>query len=195
MLGEFARAHQGLNSPRSSSRSQTTGAFQYGVEQHIGSHSRPFRGYRFSLVVTQSADARNEDHSRRRLLEAKLVRHTRKLIDANKKCFAALLVIVAMLTASRSDLIFLVGNLLHPDDAHAIQSFLNSDVGHGGSSRCSVPMLVTRRAPDHVASTYFDNGFTFALSPSAACGDDKRLSERMSMPGAPRARFKRHAHH
>ncbi|OAJ65883.1 hypothetical protein A6V37_13040 [Paraburkholderia ginsengiterrae] len=116
-------------------------------------------------------------------------------IYAHPKCFAALLVIVAMLIATRPDLIFLVGNLLHPNDAHAIQSFLNSDVGHGGSSGCSVPMLLTRRAPDHVASTNFDDGFTFALSPSTACGDDKRLPERMSMPGAPCARFKRHAHH
>ena len=100
-----------------------------------------------------------------------------------------------MLAASRADPILLVGDLLQPDDAHPVQRFLNTDVGHGGRRRCAVPMLVTRRAPDHIARANLDDGLAFALRPSAARGDDKRLSERMRVPRAPRARLERHAYH
>jgi hypothetical protein len=102
---------------------------------------------------------------------------------------------LSVLTAGGPNRIFLVGHLLHPHDADAVQRFLNADVGHGSISRRTVPMLVTWRAPDHVASTNFDDGFAFSLSPSAACGDDERLPEGMGMPGAPCTRFERHAHH
>ncbi|MNE18562.1 hypothetical protein D3C80_1116050 [compost metagenome] len=52
-----------------------------------------------------------------------------------------------------------------------------------------MPVLVARRAPDHVTCTNLDNGFTFALGPAAARRDDKGLPQRMGVPGGAGARF------
>jgi hypothetical protein len=60
-----------------------------------------------------------------------------------------------------------------------------------GCGRCSsVPMLLSRREPNHISGVNFLYRTAFPLSPSATCCDDQCLSERMGMPGGARSRFK-----
>src|SRR5437870_9267087 len=48
-------------------------------------------------------------------------------------------------------LVLFIADLFHPVDGFAVEPFHNRDVRHGRSWRGAVPMLLTRRAPDHVA--------------------------------------------
>src|SRR5882672_3326210 len=44
-----------------------------------------------------------------------------------------------------------VADMLHPVDGFAIQPFLNRDMCHCARGGCTMPMLLVRRKPDHVA--------------------------------------------
>jgi hypothetical protein len=77
--------------------------------------------------------------------------------------------------------------MFHPVDGLAVQPFLNGDVGHGGVGSGAVPMLLSGREPDYVAGVNLFDGATFVLRPSAACGDDEGLAERVGVPCSPRA--------
>ena len=85
--------------------------------------------------------------------------------------------------------VLLVGDLFHPVDGLAVKPFLNSDMGHAGSGSGAVPMLLSRREPDHVAGMDLFDGASFVLRPSAACGDDEGLAERVGVPRGPRTRL------
>src|ERR1700692_4285698 len=85
--------------------------------------------------------------------------------------------------------VFLVGDLLHPIHVLSVERLLNSDMRHCGRWRGTVPVFMTRWAPDHVAGSDFDDRFTFTLRPSAPCGDDQCLSQRMRVPGRAGTRF------
>ena len=50
-----------------------------------------------------------------------------------------------------------------------------------------MPMLLSGREPDYVAGMDLFNGASFVLRPSAACGDDEGLAERVGMPCSSRA--------
>ena len=45
-----------------------------------------------------------------------------------------------------------------------------------------MPVFVSRRTPDDVASVDLDDLFTFALGPTMSGSDDERLAERVRMP-------------
>ena len=77
--------------------------------------------------------------------------------------------------------------MFHPVDGLAVESFLNGDVGHGGVGSGAVPMLLSGREPDYVAGVNLFDGAAFVLRPSAACGDDERLAQRVAVPCSPRA--------
>jgi hypothetical protein len=77
--------------------------------------------------------------------------------------------------------------MFHPVDGLAVKPFLNGDVGHGGVGSGAVPMLLSGREPDYVAGVNLFDGATFVLRPSAACGDDEGLAERVGVPCSPRA--------
>ncbi len=66
-------------------------------------------------------------------------------------------------------------------------------MGHARGGRGAMPVLVTRRAPDHVAGTDLHDRLALALGPSAAGGDDQGLAQRMGVPGGARARLERDA--
>ena len=85
-----------------------------------------------------------------------------------------------------------VADLLHPHDVPAVERFLDRDVGHRGGRGGAVPVLVTRRTPDHVARPDLDDGLAFALRPAAAERDDQRLPERVRVPGRARTGLERH---
>src|SRR6476619_5624891 len=81
-----------------------------------------------------------------------------------------------------SGLVFFVANFFQPFDDLAVERFLNGDVRHCSGWRGAVPMLLTRRAPDHVARSNFDFWSTFALHPTAPGGDDEGLPKRVEVP-------------
>src|SRR5438309_11358040 len=65
-------------------------------------------------------------------------------------------------------------------------------MGHGRGGRCAMPMLLARRAPDHIAGPDDLDRAAPALNEPAARGDNQRLTERMRVPIAARARLERH---
>src|SRR5713226_5379182 len=63
-------------------------------------------------------------------------------------------------------LILFVADLFHPFDSLAVKVFQDGDVRHGSGWRRAVPMLLTRRTPDHIARSNFFFWTAFALNPS-----------------------------
>src|SRR2546422_1943861 len=88
-------------------------------------------------------------------------------------------------------LVLLVANLFHPFDGLAVKVFQDGDVRHGRGWSGAVPMLLTRRAPDHIARPNFFFRATFALHPPKSGSDDQGLPERMRVPCCPRAGLER----
>jgi hypothetical protein len=86
--------------------------------------------------------------------------------------------------------ILLVRNLLHPVDGAAVELLGDGDMRHGRGAGCPVPVFLTGREPRDVAGPDFLEGTALALHPAQPGCDDQRLTERMRVPGCPRARFK-----
>src|SRR5712691_5136681 len=84
-------------------------------------------------------------------------------------------------------LVLFVADLLHPLDDFAVALFLNGDMGHGRGRRGAMPMLFFRRAPDHVARSYFHFWTAFALHPPTPRRDDQGLPKRVGVPCRPGA--------
>src|SRR5260370_31933903 len=75
-------------------------------------------------------------------------------------------------------LILFVADLFHPVDGLAVKVFQNGDVRHRRASSGSVPILLTRRAPDHIARPNFLFRATLALHPPTSGCDYQGLAER-----------------
>jgi hypothetical protein len=84
-----------------------------------------------------------------------------------------------------------VTDLFLPLDDFAVELFLNGDMGHGRGWRGAMPMLLLRRAPDHITRSYFHFWTTFALYPATPRRDNQGLTERMGMPRRPGAGLER----
>ena len=82
-------------------------------------------------------------------------------------------------------LVLLVADLFHPVDGFAVELFLNGDVRHGRGWRGAVPVLLTRREPDHVARPNFLDRPAPALCPAATGRHDQGLAQRMGVPCGP----------
>src|SRR5690348_11617450 len=87
--------------------------------------------------------------------------------------------------------VLLIANLFHPVGGFAVELFLDRDVRHGRGWTGSVPMLLSRREPDHVARTNFLNRTAPALCPAAAGRHDQSLAQRVRVPSCPSAGFER----
>jgi hypothetical protein len=87
----------------------------------------------------------------------------------------------------------LVAHLLHPLDGLAVELFHNRDMRHGRRRRGAVPVLLTRRAPDHVARPNPLDRAAPALHQAAAIYHDQVLPQRMRVPCGPGARLERDA--
>ena len=53
--------------------------------------------------------------------------------------------------------VLLVADLFHPVDSLPVELFLNGDMSHGGGRHGTMPMLLTRREPDHITWPNFFN--------------------------------------
>jgi len=94
-------------------------------------------------------------------------------------------------SAGRTHQILLVGYFLQPADIFPVKGFLDGDMRHGGRRCRAVPMLVTRRAPNHIARSNFDNRSPRTVSPQRR--DDQSLSEGMRVPSRARTGFEGNA--
>src|SRR5271166_3420012 len=86
--------------------------------------------------------------------------------------------------------VLFVRNFLHPVDGAAVELLGDGDVRHGRGGGRPVPMLLAGREPHDVAGPDLLNRAALALRPAQPRCDDQRLTERMRVPGCPRARFK-----
>src|SRR6184192_2556148 len=87
--------------------------------------------------------------------------------------------------------VLLVADLLHPVHGLAIEVFLNGDVRHGGGCRGAVPMLLTRRDPDHVTGPNLLDRPAPALRAARAGRHDQGLAQGVGVPGRPGAGLER----
>src|SRR5258708_31541573 len=81
-----------------------------------------------------------------------------------------------------SGLILFVVDLFHPVGALAVELFNNGNVRHGRGCRGAVPMLLTRREPDHVTGPNLLDWASSALCPTAASRPDQGLAQRGGAP-------------
>src|ERR1019366_5544189 len=88
-------------------------------------------------------------------------------------------------------LVLVVADFFHPVDRLPIEPLLNGEVRHGGRWRSAVPMFLAGRERDHVAGPNLLDRAAQALRASAARGHDKRLAQRVRVPGGPSARLER----
>src|SRR2546425_4579021 len=94
-------------------------------------------------------------------------------------------------TLLRSSFVASVADLLHPVHGLATELFLNGDVRHGSGHRGAVPMLLTRRNPDHVTGPNLLDWPSPALREARAGRHDQGLAERVRVPGRPGASLER----
>ena len=87
----------------------------------------------------------------------------------------------------------LVADLFHPVDGLAVELFLNGDMRHRRGRRGAMPVLLTRRKPDHITRPDFLDRPAPALHPAAARRDDQRLAQRVRVPCGPGAGLERDA--
>src|SRR3954453_23154378 len=85
--------------------------------------------------------------------------------------------------------ILLVRDMLHPSHRRAVQRLLDRDVRHRRRVCGAMPVFVVRGTPDDIACPEFDPLIPFALRPAGAGYHDQRLTERVRVPGGPRARL------
>ncbi len=76
-----------------------------------------------------------------------------------------------------------VSNLLHPLDRPPVQRLLYRDMRHRLGRGGTVPVLVLRRAPQHIADLEFERGPAFDLRPADPLRHNQSLTETVLMPG------------
>ena len=81
--------------------------------------------------------------------------------------------------------------LFHPVGALAVEPFHDGDVRHGCGCRGAVPILLTRREPDHVTRPNLLDWASPALCQAAASRHDQGLAQRVGMPCSAGAGLKR----
>lgn len=82
-------------------------------------------------------------------------------------------------------------HLFHPLGRLTVELFQNGDVRHGRGWRRAVPMLLTRRKPDHVARPNFFDRAAPSLGKTAAGGYDQGLAQWMGVPCSACTRLER----
>jgi hypothetical protein len=94
-----------------------------------------------------------------------------------------------LLCGGESAPVLFIADLLQPVHGLAIEGFLDGDVRHGGGRCSAVPVLHTRRKPDHISRPNFFDRAALELCPAATGRDNQGLAERMRMPRGVGARL------
>jgi len=88
--------------------------------------------------------------------------------------------------------ILCVGHRFEPSHVFAGLSFLHGDMFHTVFRGRAMPVFFVRRNPDGIPGANVTHRPAPRLHPSDARGDEKRLTERMRMPGGPRTWLEPH---
>lgn len=83
----------------------------------------------------------------------------------------------------------LVSDLFNPSYRIPVQCFLDGDMAHACRGGCSMPVLLARFEPNHVARPYLLNRATVSLNETEARRYNQRLAERVGVPRRARARL------
>jgi hypothetical protein len=75
-----------------------------------------------------------------------------------------------------------VADVFHPVGGLAVKLLLNGDMGHRRGWRRPMPVLLTRRKPDHITGADFLDRTAPTLHPAATGRHDQGLTERVCMP-------------
>jgi hypothetical protein len=75
----------------------------------------------------------------------------------------------------RSPVVLIVADLFHPIDEFTVELFLNGDMRHGRRRGRTMPMLLARQEPDHIAGMDLLDRTALALHPTATGGDNEDL--------------------
>ena len=78
--------------------------------------------------------------------------------------------------------VLLISNRFQPLDIFPVLYLLNCQMRQAGGVRGPMPMLYTRRCPNHIARPDDDFLPPFLLDPSNAGRDNQILARRMSVP-------------
>jgi hypothetical protein len=92
-----------------------------------------------------------------------------------------------------SPAVLVVADLFHPVDDLTVELFLNGDMRHGRGRRSTMPMLLARQEPDHIAGMDLFNRTALALHPTATRCDYEDLTQRMGVPRGASTRLERNA--
>jgi hypothetical protein len=95
---------------------------------------------------------------------------------------AAFLSISGYLKGVSLPVVLVVADFLHPLDDLTVELFLNGDMGHSHGWRSTMPVLLTRRKPNHIAGMDLLDGNAFMLCSTATAGDNQGLTQRMGVP-------------
>src|SRR5688572_5875238 len=85
--------------------------------------------------------------------------------------------------------VLVVADLFQPVGGLAVELFHNGNVRHGRGGRSAVPMLLTRREPDHIAGMDLLNWTALTLDPTATGCDNQGLTQRVGVPCSTGAGF------
>ena len=104
-----------------------------------------------------------------------------------------LLLSLLVLPPHPSPPVLLLSHMLHPIHHLPIQPLLHRDMRHPGRSAGPMPMLFSRRKPNHIPRPNLLHRPTFTTNPTTTSRNNQRLPQRMRMPGRPCSRLKRDA--
>src|SRR5215212_719646 len=106
--------------------------------------------------------------------------------------FPSMLLFIILTTACRhGGIVLFVADLFHPVGGLSVELFLNGNVRHGRGCRGAVPMLLTRREPDHVTRPYFLGWASPTLCQAVTRCHNQGLAQRVGVPCGTGARLKR----
>src|SRR5215210_3720330 len=90
-------------------------------------------------------------------------------------------------------MILFVADLFHPLNCLSVELFLDGNVCHGRRCRGAVPMLLSRREPDHITRPNFLNMSAVTLNPATTSRDNESLTKWMRVPCSACAGLERNA--
>src|SRR5438105_9376537 len=106
----------------------------------------------------------------------------RPLLPSSRACILNLLALAVVPDTKLFEVLFLADTLQPLHNLAVAVVFLDRDMRHRRCRSCAVPMLVTRRAPDHIAGPDLLLGFAPTLGPADTGDRDQRLAARVRVP-------------
>ena len=113
------------------------------------------------------------------------ITHRLRLRWGLRPCGVCLPPLKGPVQGGQSLVVLFVAYVLQPIDDLAVELFLDGGMRHGRGRSGTVPMLLARREPDHVAGMDFLDRAALPLDPAATGRDDQGLPQRVGVPRRP----------